>query len=152
MVAVFEQVESASLSVNDQVISTIGFGAVIYLGVSPIDTLKEAEFLAQKIVKTRCFVDQNDKINLNILDVDGQVLVVSNFSLLADLSHGNRPSFTTSASGDIALPLYEHFVKCLKDLGVKAVKTGVFGEHMVINAKLVGPLNFILNTATLLKK
>lgn len=145
MIAVLQQVEYATLT-SSQTVSEINKGVIILLGVHKDDTQEDALKLAKKIVNARIFKDSNGKINLNILDTNGEALVVSNFTLQADTSHGNRPNFSNGADKEKALSLYELFASQLQHLGVKKVKLGVFGEHMNINTHLKGPITIIFDS------
>lgn len=151
MLAVVQLCKYANLT-SGNTKSNIGRGVILLLGVHRDDTETDAKKLATKFVKTRIFKDQQGKINLNILDIAGDVLVVSNFTLQADTSHGNRPNFANGADKDKALYLYELFAKQLQSLGVKNVKTGVFGQHMDIDTELDGPITLVLNSHELKTK
>lgn len=146
MFAILQQVSYANLTVNNQLVSSINDGVLILLGVHKDDSLKDVEFLAKKVLKTRMFKDQDNKINLNVINANKQILVVSNFTLLADLSHGARPNFSNSADKELALSLYEAFVQQLISLGAPTVMKGAFGQHMDIDCSLNGPLNIVLDT------
>ena len=147
MKAVVQRVTSSSVSVDGAVTGSIGKGFNILLGVSEDDTRKDAEILAAKIAKLRIFEDENEKMNLSVLDVDGSVLVISQFTLCADIKKGNRPSFILAAKPDKATALYEYFSSQLKENGVKKVENGVFGADMAVEISNDGPVTIIMDTA-----
>ena len=119
---------------------------LLLVGVVPEDTARDADILAAKIAKMRIFTDDADKMNLSVLDIGGSVLAVSNFTLAADISHGNRPSFTSAAKPDAAIPLYEHFCDALRALGVPG-ETGGFGADMQIDTVCDGPVTILADSA-----
>ncbi len=121
-------------------------GYMILLGVVEGDTREEAELLAKKVAELRIFSDENGKMNLSVLDVDGSILVVSQFTLCADLAKGRRPSFVHSAAPQIANELYEYFCSQLRARGVKDVQTGEFGADMQVTLVNDGPVTIIMNT------
>lgn len=145
MKLVIQRVNKASVSVNGKVVSSIGKGLFVLVGIKDGDTEKDAEFLAEKLAKLRVMSDKVGKMNLTVSDVGGEILVVSQFTLYADTSGGNRPSFIKAARPEIAKPPYEYFVNQLKGLGVK-VATGKFGEYMEIETALDGPVTIILES------
>lgn len=146
MKAVIQRVSRAAVSVNGKTVGSVGAGYMILLGVVSGDTKEDAEILARKTTALRVFTDENDKMNKSVLDIDGEILVVSQFTLCADLRKGNRPSFTQSASPDIANELYEYFCGQLIQNGVRKVETGVFGEHMQVDISNNGPVTILYDT------
>ena len=146
MRAVIQRVSSASVKVDGEFIGSAGKGFLVLLGVMDGDTAKEAELLAAKTAKLRVFTDEEDKMNLSVLDIGGDILCVSQFTLCADVKKGNRPSFTPSAPPDEAEKLYEYYMDCLKKEGVKNVGHGVFGAHMQVELLNNGPVTIILDT------
>lgn len=146
MKAVLQRVLSASVDCEGKTLSTIGKGFMVLLGVTKDDTVAEADILAAKIVGLRIFSDENGKMNLSLSDVSGEILVVSNFTLCADCSHGRRPSFFDAQRPNEANALYEYFIKRLKFYGVEKVGTGVFGGHMQVHIENEGPVTLILDT------
>ncbi|MBQ2759442.1 MAG: D-tyrosyl-tRNA(Tyr) deacylase [Clostridia bacterium] len=152
MRAVVQRVLSSSVTVNGATVGEIGKGYMLLLGVCEGDTVKEAELLASKVAKLRVFEDENEKMNLSALDVDGEVLCISQFTLCADVKKGNRPSFTSSAAPDIANSLYEYFCECLKKEGIKKVEKGIFGADMKVSLVNDGPVTIILDTDIWSKK
>lgn len=146
MKAVIQRVKSASVAVNGETVGSIGEGYMILLGVVEGDEKKHAELTAKKTASLRIFTDENDKMNRSILDIDGEILVVSQFTLCADVKKGNRPSFINSAKPETANELYEYFMQCLKDNGVKKVEHGIFGEHMDVSLVNNGPVTILYDT------
>lgn len=147
MKAVVQRVTASSVSVDGEIVGKIDKGLNVLLGVEEDDTEKDAEVLAAKIAKMRIFEDENEKINLSVLDVDGSVLVISQFTLCADIKKGNRPSFILAAKPDKATALYEYFSSQLKENGVKKVENGVFGADMAVEISNDGPVTIIMDTA-----
>ncbi len=143
MKAVVQRVKQTSLRVEGELISQIPFGLTVFLGVKTGDTEKEAAYLMKKIASLRIFEDENGKMNLSVKDVGGEVLLVSQFTLYGDASHGNRPSFTLAARPEQAQPLYEYAVKELSSHGI-TVKQGVFGADMQIDQHNDGPVTILL--------
>ena len=151
MIAVIQRVTEASVTVEGSIVGACGAGLAILLGVSVEDTEKDAEVLAAKIAKLRIFEDENCKMNRSILDVDGEALVVSNFTLLANYSHGNRPEYMSAAAPDVANRLYEMFCELLGKT-VKRVERGVFGADMAVKILGDGPVAIVMDSKVLLKK
>jgi len=149
MKAVIQRVKHANVVIENKEVSHIENGFLILLGVCKEDNEKEADKLIKKIPVLRVFEDENGKMNLSCLDVDGEIMVVSQFTLCADCSHGRRPSFTPSAPPDEANRLYEYFVDQLKKSGVKNVCTGVFGADMKVSLLNDGPVTIILDSEEL---
>ena len=151
MKAVFQRVYDASVSVEGRVTGSIGVGALILLGVLREDTEAQAVLMAQKIANLRVFTDEQDKMNLSLLDIEGQALVVSNFTLAANCSHGRRPEFFAAARPEQAQPLYERFMEELRALGIP-VASGEFGADMTVKMNGHGPVTILLDTADWEKK
>lgn len=151
MKVVLQRVKSAKVEVENNVTGEIKKGFMLLLGVEENDTEKDADALALKISGLRIFTDENDKMNLSLADVNGQVLVVSNFTLCADCSHGRRPSFIGAARPDTANPLYEYFCSKLLQNGVSKVEKGIFGADMLVTIENDGPVTLILNSKELIK-
>lgn len=149
MKAVIQRVKYASVKVDNKIIGECKQGFMILLGVIDGDTKEDADKLIKKIPVLRIFEDENGKMNKSLLDIDGEVLVVSQFTLAADCSHGRRPSFTASAPPDIANELYEYLVGELKTAGVKSVQTGEFGADMAVELLNDGPVTIILDSKEL---
>ncbi len=146
MKAILQRVSSASVISDGELTGEIRQGLMILLGVSQEDTQEEMKLLADKTAHLRIFSDENDKMNLSLLDVDGAALVVSNFTLCADTSHGRRPSYTGAMEPKRAKELYLMFLEELKNQGVKQVDAGVFGADMKVSLENDGPVTIILNT------
>ena len=149
MKTVIQRVKFSNVSVDDKKIGSINRGFLILLGVEQGDSREEADKLIKKIPVLRVFEDENQKMNLSCLDIDGEILVVSQFTLCADCSHGRRPSFTASAPPDVANELYEYFVDGLRKSGIKKVETGEFGADMKVNLLNDGPVTIILDSKDL---
>ncbi len=145
MKLVIQRVKKASVLDEDtgKIVGKINKGLFVLIGVREGDTKKEAENLAEKLAKLRIMADKNDKMNLSVKDVGGEILVVSQFTLNADTSKGNRPSFVKSAAPKLANEIYEHFVAQLREKGIK-VETGNFGAYMEIKTELDGPVTILL--------
>lgn len=149
MKAVIQRVKHASVTIDGVQVSAVNMGYLILLGVEQGDTKADADKLVKKIPVLRIFEDENEKMNLSCLDVDGEILVVSQFTLCADCSHGRRPSFTKSAPPAEAEMLYEYFTEELKKAGVKKVETGRFGADMKVDLLNDGPVTIILDSKDL---
>lgn len=146
MRAVIQRVDAASVSINDSVVGAIGHGLLVFLGVGEGDTADDLAWLVQKVCKVRVFDDDAGKMNLNVSDVDGGVLVISQFTLFGHLKKGTRPSFNRSAPPELAVPLYERFISELsRELG-KPVPSGEFGAMMRIRADNNGPVTLVLDS------
>jgi D-tyrosyl-tRNA(Tyr) deacylase len=143
MRAVVQRVKNTRLMVDGKLISEIPFGLTVFLGVKTGDSEKQADWLMKKIAGLRIFEDADGKMNLSVKDVGGEVLLVSQFTLYGDASHGNRPSFTLAERPERAEPLYEYAIKTLQGLGV-TVKKGVFGGDMQIEQHNDGPVTILL--------
>lgn len=146
MRAVIQRVRSGSVLVDCKTIARIGRGFVILLGVSTSDTEREAVWLAEKTANLRVFEDSEGKMNLSLLEVNGEALVVSQFTLYGDVRKGRRPSFTDAAPPDKADELYKRYVELLEKCGVR-VQTGRFRAKMIVNIENDGPVTLILDTA-----
>lgn len=146
MRAVIQRVTKSSVEVGGKTVGSCGHGFTVLLGVMNGDTEKEADILAAKIAKLRVFEDENGKMNLSVLDTDGEILCISQFTLCADVKKGNRPSFTPSAPPKEANALYEYFVSRLLHEGVRRVDTGVFGADMRVSLVNDGPVTIIFDT------
>ena len=143
MRAVLQRVSFGKVIVEKKVVASIDKGLMILLGVGPEDTIAKAEELAEKCARLRIFEDENDKMNLSLLDVEGEAIVVSQFTLYADTSRGRRPSFVHAAKPEIAEPLVDIFAAKLRKLGVKTGQ-GVFGAHMMVELCNDGPVTILL--------
>jgi len=147
MKALVQRVSRASVSVNDKIVGKIGPGLVVFLGVAQGDSREDASYLANKVVNLRIFADEASKFALSALETRGAILVVSQFTLLADSRKGRRPSFTEAAPPDLAKELYEFFVEQVRFTGLK-VETGLFQEHMLVEIHNDGPVTILLESKT----
>lgn len=145
MIAVVQRVTSAKVSVDNRTVGAIGQGVVVLLGIAQGDTEKDADYLSDKIINLRIFEDLNGKMNRSLLDISGEMLVVSQFTLLADCRRGRRPSFTDAAGFEQADELYERFVKKSRTR-VEKVATGRFRAMMEVDLVNSGPVTMILES------
>ena len=143
MRALVQRVRSGKVTVNGNITAQIGRGLVILLGIGHGDSGEQARFLAEKIATLRIFEDQQGKTNLSALDVGGEAIVVSQFTLYADTHKGRRPSFTDAALPEVAAPLVEQFATSLRDQGIPT-QTGIFGAHMLVEIQNDGPVTIWL--------
>ncbi len=151
MKAVIQRVANASVVVDGETVGSCGRGYLILLGVANGDTETDAQLLAKKIASLRIFRDENDKMNLSIRDIDGEILVISQFTLLANYRHGNRPDFLESAKPEEANRLYEYF-KELMSFEVRRVESGIFGADMKVSLTNDGPVTICMDSEVLKKK
>ena len=145
MRAVLSKVKSASVRVDGETVGQIGTGYLILLGVTHEDTDAQCRKLADKLCSLRVFDDENDKINLSLDDVGGELLVVSQFTLYGSCRKGRRPEFLNAARPEVAVPLYERFVALCREKGYR-VETGVFGAHMEVESVNDGPFTLVVDT------
>ncbi len=145
MKALLQRVKEASVSVGGEVVGRISRGMVVLVGIAAGDEESDADYLVEKIINLRIFSDDDNKFNLSLLQVKGELLVISQFTLLADARKGRRPSFTDAATPDVAKGYYEYFVKRLKESGLK-VATGIFAAHMLVNILNDGPVTIMLDS------
>jgi D-tyrosyl-tRNA(Tyr) deacylase len=146
MRAIIQRVSRASVTVDRKVISEIETGLLILLGIEEADTREDIEWLSRKIINLRIFNDENRVMNLSLLEVGGEAIVVSQFTLHASTKKGNRPSYIKAAKPDVAIPIYEQFVHQVQsDLG-KKVGTGVFGADMKVDLLNDGPVTIVIDT------
>ena len=149
MRAVLTRVKSASVSIDGQVVGSIGKGFLILLGVGPEDTERECRYLAEKALGLRIFEDENGKMNMGLSEVDGQVLVVSQFTLYGNCRKGRRPSFTDAAGPELGNAMYERFLAICQELGYPP-QHGQFGADMQVESVNDGPVTLILDTEQLM--
>lgn len=146
MRVVAQRVTQASVTINNQVFSSIQNGLLILLGIEDSDTSEDINWLCNKLLNLRIFGDAEGVMNLSIKDIAGEFLVVSQFTLHASTKKGNRPSYIRAAKPDVAVPLYEEFIKTLKDISNLPVKTGQFGADMKVSLLNDGPVTIIIDT------
>ena len=151
MRAVLTRVRSASVAIDGEIVGKIGQGFLILLGVGPEDNEQTCRYLAEKCLGLRVFEDENGKMNKALADVGGSMMVVSNFTLYADCSHGRRPDFFHAAKPDIAIPVYEHFISEVKARGIPLI-TGEFGADMEVRIVNDGPVTIVLSSEELKSK
>lgn len=143
MRALVQRVLNSSVKVDGREVASIKSGMLVLLGISKNDRKAEAEYLARKIAALRIFEDNFGKMNLSVEDIKGELLVVSQFTLVGDTSRGNRPGFDNAAAPEVAKPLYEYFVDCLKAYKIP-VQTGIFQAEMKVSLLNDGPVTFLL--------
>ena len=146
MKAVIQRVTEADVRVDGQIVGSCGNGFMILLGVGEDDTLADAELLAAKTANLRVFCDENDKMNLSLLDIGGEALVISQFTLCADTKKGNRPSFIHAMEPVRAKEIYEYYCEQLEKAGVGHIGRGIFGADMKVSLLNDGPVTIILDT------
>ena len=146
MKTVIQRVSSAAVTIDSKVVADIQKGLLVLIGIEDADNQEDINWLTAKIANIRIFGDENDVMNLSIKDIDGDVIVVSQFTLHANTKKGNRPSYIKASKPDVAIPLYENFVKCMeKELG-KKVQTGVFGADMKVALINDGPVTIVVDS------
>lgn len=142
---VVQRVKHADVSVDGKTVGKINQGYLVLFGVKITDTKSNADYLVRKLINLRIFEDENGKMNLPLKAVNGELLIISQFTLYGNCKEGNRPSFTDSAKPDIAIPLYEYFIdECKKQIPI--VKTGIFGADMKVNLLNDGPVTIIMDS------
>ena len=142
---VIQRVKHADVSVDGKTVGKINQGFLVLFGVKTTDTKKDADYLVRKLINLRIFEDENGKMNLPLKSVNGELLIISQFTLYGNCKDGNRPSFTDSAKPDIAIPLYEYFIsECKKHIPI--VETGIFGADMKVNLLNDGPVTIIIDS------
>ena len=145
MRVVVQRVNSSRVIVEDKIIGSIGKGLNLLIGISKEDTEVDLLYLKDKIVNLRIFEDENDKMNLSLLDVKGEILAISQFTLYGDCRRGRRPNFMEAEGGERAKVLYERFVELLRETSLK-VETGEFGAHMIVDIQNDGPVTLMLDS------
>lgn len=148
MKLVIQRVNHATVSVDHKIVGEIGNGMLVFLGISKSDTRDILQRYVDKLIKLRMFPDENGKTNLSLLDIQGEILIVSQFTLYADCRKGNRPSFTNAGAPDISNDLYEEF-KSLCKIQVPVVESGIFGADMKVSLENDGPFTIVLDSDTL---
>ena len=145
MRVVVQRVKHASVTINGTVNGKINNGFLVLLGVQSTDSEQDVDYLVKKVTNLRIFSDENDKMSLSLKDVNGELLIVSQFTLYANCKEGNRPSFVEAAKPDIAIPLYEYFVSECKKI-IPVVETGLFGADMKVDLLNDGPVTIIMDS------
>ena len=145
MRVVVQRVKHASVTINGTVNGKINNGFLVLLGVQSTDSEQDVDYLVKKVTNLRIFSDENDKMNLSLKDVNGELLIVSQFTLYANCKEGNRPSFVEAAKPDVAIPLYEYFVSECKKI-IPVVESGIFSADMKVNLLNDGPVTIIMDS------
>lgn len=146
MRVVIQRVSEASVTVDGQKTADIKKGLLVLVGIEDADTQEDIDWLAGKIIKMRIFGDENDVMNCSVQDIDGEIIVVSQFTLHASTKKGNRPSYIKAAKPDFAIPMYENFVKTLEKEFGKKIQTGIFGADMKVNLLNDGPVTIVIDS------
>ena len=146
MRAIIQRVTSASVTINTKVKAEIGHGLLVFVGIEEPDNDTDNEWLCNKIVNLRIFNDANGVMNLSVLNVDGSIMVISQFTLFAKTRKGNRPSYIRSAGPDIAIPMYNKFINRLSEITGKEILSGDFGAMMKVKLENDGPVTIIIDT------
>ncbi len=146
MKLVIQRVSECKVIVNQEVVGEISKGLLVLLGITHQDTSKEVEYCIKKLLALRVFEDSESKMNLSVSDIQGEILVVSQFTLYGDTQKGNRPSFIQAAKPDIAIPIYEEFLEKLKKSTSLKVQSGIFGADMKVHLVNDGPVTIIIDT------
>lgn len=146
MKAVIQRVSQASVTINNEKVADIGLGLLILVGIEDADTIEDIDWLTAKISQLRIFNDENEVMNKSVQDVNGDIIVVSQFTLHASTKKGNRPSYLKASKPDVAIPLYEAFVESMEKSIGKKVQTGQFGADMKVSLINDGPVTIIIDT------
>jgi len=146
MIGVIQRVQKAQVEINGSIYSNIQEGLLVLLGITHADEQADADWLANKVCGLRIFSDENGKMNKSLADINGELLIVSQFTLLANTQKGNRPSYIRAAKPDIAIPLYESFIKQMELELEKQVQQGKFGADMKVSLLNDGPVTIIIDT------
>jgi D-tyrosyl-tRNA(Tyr) deacylase len=146
MKVVIQRVSHASVTIDSKIVADIQKGLLVLVGMEDADTQEDINWLCQKIVNLRIFGDENDVMNLSVKDIDGEVIVVSQFTLHASTKKGNRPSYIKASKPEIAIPLYESFVKQIEKELSKKVQTGIFGADMKVSLLNDGPVTIVMDS------
>lgn len=146
MKAVIQRVSQASVTIDNEIVSEIKNGLLILIGIEDADAIEDITWLTSKIVNLRIFGDQNDVMNLSVKDIDGDIIIVSQFTLHASTKKGNRPSYIKAAKPEVAIPLYEKFISQMELEFGKKIQTGKFGADMKVSLINDGPVTIIIDT------
>lgn len=147
MKAVIQRVSEASVKVDDKIVGEIGKGLMLLIGIDENDEKADADWLIQKILNLRIFGDENGKLNLSVKDISGEILCISQFTLIADYKKGNRPSFIKAAKPEKAVPLFEYFKEEIAKSGLK-IEKGIFGADMKVSLINNGPVTIVMDSIT----
>ena len=152
MRVIVQRVQSSRVEIDGEVSGEIGQGLMVLLGIAEGDGQEQCDFLADKLVYLRIFTDEQEKRNLSLQDINGEMLIVSQFTLYGDCKKGRRPSFVVAARPETAVPLYEYFIDAVKRQGVKKVATGQFGADMQVYIQNDGPVTLMLDTDEIMRR
>lgn len=147
MKIVIQRVSEANVKVEGTIVGNISHGLLLLIGIDEEDTLSDADWLIQKVLNLRIFGDENGKLNLSVKDVEGEILCISQFTLIADYKKGNRPSFIKAAKPDVAIPLFEYFKEEMAKSGLK-IESGIFGADMKVSLLNDGPVTIVMDSKT----
>ena len=152
MRVIVQRVQSSRVEIDGEFSGEIGQGLMVLLGIAEGDGQEQCDFLADKLVHLRIFTDEQEKMNLSLQDINGEMLIVSQFTLYGDCKKGRRPSFVAAARPETAVPLYEYFIDAVKRQGVKKVATGQFGADMQVYIQNDGPVTLMLDTDEIMRR
>lgn len=147
MKIVIQRVSEANVKVEGPIVGNISHGLLLLIGIDEEDTRSDADWLIQKVLNLRIFGDENGKLNLSVKDVEGEILCISQFTLIADYKKGNRPSFIKAAKPDVAIPLFEYFKEEMAKSGLK-IESGIFGADMKVSLLNDGPVTIVMDSKT----
>ncbi len=147
MKAVIQRVSESSVKVDGKIVGEIGKGLMLLIGIDENDEKADADWLVQKVLNLRIFGDEDDKLNLSVKDINGEILCISQFTLIADYKKGNRPSFIRAAKPDKAIPLFEYFKEEISKSGLKT-ESGIFGADMKVSLINDGPVTIVMDSIT----
>ncbi|MAA77972.1 MAG: D-tyrosyl-tRNA(Tyr) deacylase [Deltaproteobacteria bacterium] len=146
MRVVVQRSKAASVTVLDEIVGSIDFGLVVLVAIAPNDGIKEVEWMAEKIAHLRIFADEQGKMNRSVIDEEGEILVISQFTLYGDCRKGRRPHFGGAARPEHAVPMYEYFCAQLRKIGISSVETGQFGAMMQVQLVNDGPVTLVIDS------
>jgi len=146
MKAVLQRVKSAKVLINDIEERSIDFGIVVLLGIENNDNKEDVDWLVNKVVNMRIFNDETDVMNLSLIDINGSIMIISQFTLIASTKKGNRPSYINAAKHDHAIPLYNYFISKTSSLINKPIITGEFGANMIVSIENEGPVTIVIDS------
>ena len=152
MRVIVQRVQSSRVEIDGEVSGEIGQGLMVLLGITEGDGQEQCDFLADKLVHLRIFTDEQEKMNLSLQDINGEMLIVSQFTLYGDCKKGRRPSFVAAARPETAIPLYEYFIDAVKRRGVNKVATGQFGADLQVYIQNDGPVTLMLDTDEIMRR